>query len=79
MGWGNKSLFILSLNHMTNMAIKPLYGENFESLLPRNQMAGDLETWYAALMAQILSSFIQMMTLIDLDLFGHLGYGKKVK
>ena len=40
---------------MTMIAAMPIYGKN---LLPRNQKAYDLETWYVALGAQVL-----MMTL----------------
>ena len=40
---------------MTEMVPMPIYDKNAISLL-RNQMADDLETWYAALIAWVLSS-----------------------
>ena len=55
MGWGNENSFKRSC-HMTKMAAMPIYGKN---LLLWNQKADDLETWYAALGAQILPSLFK--------------------
>ena len=33
---------------MTKMATMPIYGKNLKNPLLQNQMADDLETWYAA-------------------------------
>ena len=43
------------LGHMIKMAAMPIYGKTLKILLLRNQKADDLETWYAALGAQVLS------------------------
>ena len=40
--------------HMTKMAAMALYGKTLKNLLPRNQKADDLESWYAALGTQVL-------------------------
>ena len=46
--------------HMTKMAAMPIYGKNLKkNLLLRNQKADDLETWYAALGAQVLPSLFK--------------------
>ena len=45
--------------HMTKMATMPIYGKNLKNLLLQNQMADDLESWYAALGAQVLSSLFK--------------------
>ena len=58
--------------HMTKMAAMPIYGKNLKNLLLRNQRADDLETWYAALGAQVLRSLFKWWPWVDLDLF----YGK---
>ena len=43
--------------HMTKMATMLIYGKNLKkNLLLRSQKANDLETWYAALGAQVLPS-----------------------
>ena len=42
--------------HMTKMAAMPIYSKNLKNLLLWNQKAYDLETWYAALGAQVLPS-----------------------
>ena len=42
--------------HMTKMATMPIYGKNLKNLLLQNQMADDLETWYAASGALVLPS-----------------------
>ena len=63
-----------------------IYGKNLKNLL-RNQKADDLETWYAALGAQVLPSLLKWWPTVGLDLFynkvrfGPLSvlYGKKVK
>ena len=41
---------------MTKMAAMPIYGKNFKKSLLWNQMANDLETWYAALDARVLAT-----------------------
>ena len=41
----------------------------FKNLLLRNQKACDLETWYAALGAQELSSLFKWWPWVNLDLF----------
>ena len=46
---------------MTKMAIRSIYSKkNFENL-SRNRMADDLETWYAALMAQALTDDLNLL------------------
>ena len=45
--------------HMPKMAAKPIYVKNLKKLLLRNQKAGDLETWYAALGAQELPNLFK--------------------
>ena len=57
--------------HMTKMAAMPIYGKILKNLLLWNQKADGLETWYAALGAQVLQSFIQMMTLF----YGNVKFG----
>ena len=47
----------------------PYMVETFKNLLLWNQKADDLETWYAALGAQILPSLIKWWHWVDLDLF----------
>ena len=54
---------------MTNMAAMPIYGKNLQTILLWNQKADDLESWYAALGAQALPFFVQMMTCVDRGLF----------
>ena len=46
--------------------------KTFENILPRNWMADDLETWYAAFATKALSVLFKWWPLIDLNLF----YGK---
>ena len=42
--------------HMTEMAAMPIYGKNLKkNLLLQNPKADDLESWYAALSARVLS------------------------
>ena len=42
--------------HMTKMAAMPIYGKNLkQNLLLQNLKVDDLETWYAALGARVLS------------------------
>ena len=61
--------------------------KTLKNLLLRNQKADDLETCYAASGYSSTTKFLQMMTLVDLDLFygkvkfGPLSFcmGKKVK
>ena len=45
--------------HMTKMAAMPIYVKNLKNLLPRNQKADDLETWYAASGARVLPSLFK--------------------
>ena len=45
--------------HMTKMAAMPLYGKNLKKFLLLNQTANDLETWYAASGARVLSSLFK--------------------
>ena len=40
---------------MTKMAAIPIYGKNRKNLLLQNPKADDLETWYAAMGARVLS------------------------
>ena len=44
--------------HMAKMVVMLIYGKNLNLLL-RNQMADDLESWYAALGAQVLPSLFK--------------------
>ena len=46
--------------HMTKMAARPYMVKTLKNLLLRNQMADDLETWYAASGARILSSLFKL-------------------
>ena len=39
---------------MTKMAAMPIYDKNLKTLLLLNQKADDLESWFAALGAQVL-------------------------
>ena len=55
--------------HMTKMAAMPIYGKNLKNRLLQNQKADDLETWYAALGAQVLSYLFKRWPWVDLDLF----------
>ena len=57
---------------MTKMAAIPIYAKNLKNLLLWNQKANDLETWYAASGARVLSSLLKWWPWVDLDLF----YGK---
>ena len=45
--------------HMTSMAVMPIYDKNLKNLFLRNKKADDLETWYAALSAQVLPSLFK--------------------
>ena len=55
LGWGNKNL-LNGAGHMTKMAAMPIYGKNLkQNLLLQNPKCDDLETWYAALGARVLS------------------------
>ena len=47
------------LGHMAKMAAMPIYVKNLINLLLRNQKADDVETWYAALGAQVLPSLFK--------------------
>ena len=55
LGWGNKNL-LNGAGHMAKMAAMPIYGKNLkQNLLFQNPKVDDLETWYAALGARVLS------------------------
>ena len=55
LGWGNKNL-LNGAGHMTKMAAMSIYGKNLkQNHLPQNSKVDDLETWYAALGARVLS------------------------
>ena len=55
LGWRNKSL-LNGPGHMTKMAAMPISGKILKkNLLLQNPKADDLETWYAALGARVLS------------------------
>ena len=56
-------------SHMTKMAVMPIYGKKLKNLLPQNQKADDLESWYAASGAWVLPKWWPW---VELDLF----YGK---
>ena len=45
--------------HITKMVAMPMYGKTFTNLLLQNQRADDLETWYQALGAQVLTSLFK--------------------
>ena len=51
-----KRKFVQTVLVMTRMAAMPIYGKNLKKFLLPNQKADDLETWYAALSARVLSS-----------------------
>ena len=42
--------------HITKMVAMPIYGKNLNNL-PRNRRADDIESWYAALGAQVLQIY----------------------
>ena len=46
-----------------------LYGKTFKYFLFWNQNAIDIETWYAALVTQILQNLLKWCPSVDLDLF----------
>ena len=55
LGMGNKNL-LKGAGHMTKMAAMPIYGKNLKKKnLLQNPKVADLETWYAALGAILLS------------------------
>ena len=55
LGWDNKNL-LNSAGHMTKMAAMPIYCKNLKkNLLLQNPRVEDLETWYEALGARVLS------------------------
>ena len=56
LGLGNKSL-LKGAGHMTKMAAMSIYGKNLKkkNLFLQNPKIADLETWYAALGARVLS------------------------
>ena len=54
---------------MTQMAAMPIYGKNLQNILLRNPKASDLETWYAASGAQVLSSLFKWWPWVDLTYF----------
>ena len=57
---------------MTKLAAMPIYGKTLKNLILRNQMANDLETWYAASGARVLPNLFKWWPWVDVDLF----YGK---
>ena len=57
---------------MTKMAAMPIYGKNLKKYILRNQKIDDLETWYAALSAQVLPNLFKWWTWVHPDLL----YGK---
>ena len=57
---------------MSKMAARLIYGKKIKNLLLRNQKADDLESWYAALGAQVLPILFKSWPWVELDLF----YGK---
>ena len=46
--------------HMTNMAVMPIYNKNLTKFLLWNQKADDLESWYVASGARVLSSLFKL-------------------
>ena len=56
--WDEGTKFCLNgPGHMTKTAAMPIYGNKLKkNLLLRNQKADNLETWYAAFGAQVLSN-----------------------
>ena len=56
---GETKVFSNGPGHMTKMATMPIYGKNLKKFLLWNQMADDLETWYAALGARVLTSLFK--------------------
>ena len=55
--------------HMTNMAVMPIYGKNFNNRLLWNQKADGLESWFAALGIRVLPNVFKRWPRVDLDLF----------
>ena len=45
--------------HMTKMAAMPIYGENLKNSSSLEKKTDDIETWYAALVAQVLPSLFK--------------------
>ena len=45
--------------HMTRVAAMPIYGKNHKKNLLQNQMTDDLESWYAASGAGVLSNLFK--------------------
>ena len=56
---GGTKVYSNGPGHMTKMAAMPIYGKSLKKLLLRNQKTDDLETWYAASGARILSSLFK--------------------
>ena len=46
-------------SQITKIAVMPIYGKTFKSLLFWNQKADDLETWYAASRTRVLPSLFK--------------------
>ena len=58
--WGRRMKVCSNgLCHMTNMAAMAIYGKILKNLLVCNQKANDLESWYAALGAQVLPNLFK--------------------
>ena len=69
MGWGNESLFKGSRSHDKGGHHACIWLKTLKNHLLQNQRANDLETWYAALGAQVLSNLSKLCPWVDLDLF----------
>ena len=73
---GGTNIYLNDPGNMTKVAAMPIYGKNLKNLLLRNQKADDLETWYAALSAQVLTNLFKWWPWADLDLFyGEVKFG----
>ena len=70
-GWRNERLIKWTRSH-DQMAVITIYGKTLKNHLLWNQKADDLESWYAALGAQVIPSLFKWWPWNDLDLF----YGK---
>ena len=69
-------IYINGLDHMTNMAVMPIYGKKLKRIFSRTNRPLDFETWYVALSMQVLPRLFKLCPWFDLDLFyGNVKFG----
>ena len=56
---GGMKVSSVDLCHMTKMATMSIYGKSYKNLHFWDQKAEDLETWYAALVTQVLPNLLK--------------------